>query len=332
MEESPFLAKPRICFEVEKVIGISSEGNIRSYHVQWAPAWVSGFHLVGCEHLINEFLHAQQQLSGAENTLHCTHHDLYTVGDSSKNQYSHHQQKQQSQHSQLDYLDEGPQVVQPVSNFLHLKQDDACNESVVTPDEYVNIKIEDVQNPEESLDSDMPSQDESTYSNSSAQSSIDHLQHCNNSNNNNAPVELVAYETEEYSESFQQEYFVSDNEKMTGRTEKRRRGQEIKHPMLNICPETGKVCRTEESPTSSGCLSTCHKSCGTNFPLCVREKIHKFYWSMEYSKRSAWLAGQIISRKPKRARVRNETRMRARNRANTYSLPNNGVEIEVFSP
>ena len=50
--------KPRICFEVEKVLGVSSDGN---YQVQWAPAWVSKYHLVGCEHLIQEFLQQQEQ-------------------------------------------------------------------------------------------------------------------------------------------------------------------------------------------------------------------------------------------------------------------------------
>merc|ERR1719334_810622 len=51
--------KPRVSFEfeVEKIIDISADGR---YQVQWAPAWVSKFHLVGCEHLIQEFL--QQQL------------------------------------------------------------------------------------------------------------------------------------------------------------------------------------------------------------------------------------------------------------------------------
>merc|ERR1712200_260703 len=34
-------------------------GNVRTYQVQWAPAWVSGLHLVGCEHLIEEFLQKQ---------------------------------------------------------------------------------------------------------------------------------------------------------------------------------------------------------------------------------------------------------------------------------
>merc|ERR1712013_659564 len=49
---------PHLRFEVEKIIGVSSDGN---YQVQWAPAWVSKFHLVGCEHLIQEFLQQQQQ-------------------------------------------------------------------------------------------------------------------------------------------------------------------------------------------------------------------------------------------------------------------------------
>ena len=45
-------------FEVEKVIGVSTDG---SYQVQWAPAWVSRFHLTGCEHLIREFLENQTE-------------------------------------------------------------------------------------------------------------------------------------------------------------------------------------------------------------------------------------------------------------------------------
>merc|ERR1711962_1150451 len=56
-------SRPHVSFEVEKVIGISSDGN---YRVQWAPAWVSKCHLVGCEHLIQEFI---QQT--AEKTLQC---------------------------------------------------------------------------------------------------------------------------------------------------------------------------------------------------------------------------------------------------------------------
>jgi len=51
-------AQVRFEFEVEKIIGISADGR---YQVQWAPAWVSKFHLVGCEHLVQEFLREQQQ-------------------------------------------------------------------------------------------------------------------------------------------------------------------------------------------------------------------------------------------------------------------------------
>ena len=45
-------------FAVEKVVGVSSDGN---YLVQYAPVWVSKFHLVGCEHLIEEYLQQSQQ-------------------------------------------------------------------------------------------------------------------------------------------------------------------------------------------------------------------------------------------------------------------------------
>merc|ERR1712168_1091677 len=51
-------SSPHIRFEVEKVIGVSSDG---TYRVQWSPAWVSSFHLIGCEHLIQEFHEQQQQ-------------------------------------------------------------------------------------------------------------------------------------------------------------------------------------------------------------------------------------------------------------------------------
>ena len=58
---SPLDCRPRVCYEVEKVIGISSEGNVRTYHVQWSPSWVSGHHLVGCEHLIQQYLEQQHR-------------------------------------------------------------------------------------------------------------------------------------------------------------------------------------------------------------------------------------------------------------------------------
>jgi len=59
-------SRPHVSFEVEKIIGISSDGN---YQVQWKPAWVSKFHLVGCEHLIEEFL-LEQYHKGNEPQTH----------------------------------------------------------------------------------------------------------------------------------------------------------------------------------------------------------------------------------------------------------------------
>merc|ERR1711962_612744 len=53
-------AMPRVTFEfeVDRILSISADGR---YQVQWAPAWVSKFHLVGCEHLIQEYIQQQQQ-------------------------------------------------------------------------------------------------------------------------------------------------------------------------------------------------------------------------------------------------------------------------------
>ena len=54
--------KPVVCFkfEVEKVVGVSSDGR---YKVQWAPSWVSKFHLIDCDHLIQEFLREEESVN-----------------------------------------------------------------------------------------------------------------------------------------------------------------------------------------------------------------------------------------------------------------------------
>ena len=44
-------------------------GNMRSYHVQYAPVWVSGMHLVGCEHLIQEFLFTMKGTTETADTV-----------------------------------------------------------------------------------------------------------------------------------------------------------------------------------------------------------------------------------------------------------------------
>merc|ERR1712013_902505 len=80
-----FGSRPLMCFEVEKVIGVSSDG---SYQVQWAPAWVSKFHLVGCEHLIQEFLQRQQQQQQGQEE------------QQQQQQYQRQEQQQQQQRQQ----------------------------------------------------------------------------------------------------------------------------------------------------------------------------------------------------------------------------------------
>ena len=54
-------SQPRMCYDVEKILGVSNEGNVRCYKVQWAPVWVSSLHLFGCENLIQEFLQQEEQ-------------------------------------------------------------------------------------------------------------------------------------------------------------------------------------------------------------------------------------------------------------------------------
>ena len=91
---------PHIRFEVEKVIGISSDGN---YQVQWAPAWVSKFHLVGCEHLIQEFHHKQlqqtqqQQQQQQQQQRQQQQHQEHRHQQQQQQQQKRHQQQQQMQ-------------------------------------------------------------------------------------------------------------------------------------------------------------------------------------------------------------------------------------------
>ena len=59
--ESTSSKEPSVMFKVQKILGMSlGSGNVRTYQVQWEPVWVSGVHLVGCEHLIHQFLEEQK--------------------------------------------------------------------------------------------------------------------------------------------------------------------------------------------------------------------------------------------------------------------------------
>ena len=112
-----FGSRPLMCFEVEKVIGVSSDGN---YQVQWAPAWVSKFHLVGCEHLIQEFLQQQQQQD--------------TVFNSNILQLPQQQQQQLPQQLQLPQQPQPPQQSQQ-----QLSQN---QQPLETAETFPNVKYE----------------------------------------------------------------------------------------------------------------------------------------------------------------------------------------------
>jgi len=90
---------PRVQFEVQKIIGISvGSGNVRTYQVEWAPVWLSAHHLIGCEHLIDEFLQNQQEkdsvkcdktaeFQGGKIDSRVNHDDLATTTFPTKNFY-----------------------------------------------------------------------------------------------------------------------------------------------------------------------------------------------------------------------------------------------------
>merc|ERR1719354_1155904 len=50
-------------------VGVSvGDGNLKNFHVQFAPQWVCSSILVGCETLIREFLNEQRQLDESTDT------------------------------------------------------------------------------------------------------------------------------------------------------------------------------------------------------------------------------------------------------------------------
>ena len=113
---------PLVCFKVEKVIGVSSDGN---YQVQWAPAWVSKFHLVGCEHLIKEFLQQQEQQQAQQQHQ-----------QQQQQQHHHHHQQQQQQQQQQEDEDQISILLPGVTN-THV--DSEPNFSLILPE---SIKTE----------------------------------------------------------------------------------------------------------------------------------------------------------------------------------------------
>ena len=97
---TPGISYPRVCFQVDKVIGVSSDG---CYQVQWAPAWVSKFHLVGCEHLIQEFLQKQQLQT---QQLQQTQHQTQKQQQQQQQQQTQKQEQQKQQQTQSDFREQ----------------------------------------------------------------------------------------------------------------------------------------------------------------------------------------------------------------------------------
>ena len=131
MSES-FGSRPVMCFEVEKVIGVSSDGN---YQVQWAPAWVSKFHLVGCEHLIKEFLQQQQQQPQQQKQRH------------QQRQQQQQQQQRQQERQQSHSLPTECNLVVPI---------DLSNTSTDIPPYESTSNINDSDEPEDFTGSNTP--------------------------------------------------------------------------------------------------------------------------------------------------------------------------------
>jgi len=112
--------KPRIVFEVEKVMGVSSDG---SYQVQWAPAWVSKFHLVGCEHLIQEFLQRQQQQQQGQEEQQQQYQEPQQQHHTQE-QLQQQQQHQQRQQQQLKLPQQQDQPLEIPEAFMSLKHEE----------------------------------------------------------------------------------------------------------------------------------------------------------------------------------------------------------------
>jgi len=137
MERSTaFGLRPHVSFEVEKVVGISSDGN---YQVQWAPVWVSKFHLIGCDHLIQEFLQQQnlQPLPGHEVAVQENEPlPFQNENESSASFPNHHE------HLDVEDIKTNPDEISMESNSL-VDRFVCCSELKETQNIQVSVKTED---------------------------------------------------------------------------------------------------------------------------------------------------------------------------------------------
>jgi len=129
---------------VQKIIGVSiGEGNVRNYQVQWAPTWISGIQLVGCEHLIEEFMHQQPVksvfLNGngtTTNTMDQEHlqHNNIMPRKLYRDQFS-------GSHERVSTTTNGNHLVEKQVNPCLSVDNNGCNGDVkVIPIEATNVK------------------------------------------------------------------------------------------------------------------------------------------------------------------------------------------------
>lgn len=93
---------PSVCFGVEKIIGVSDNGD--SYKVQWNPVWINASNLVGCQHLIQQFHDQQLSQQTQQEKKHGKRQKLKQQQQQQlqhkqqQPQHKQHKQKQQQQH------------------------------------------------------------------------------------------------------------------------------------------------------------------------------------------------------------------------------------------
>merc|ERR1712241_1171854 len=97
--------RPSMSFEIEKILGITCEGNLVNYRIQWAPVWVTASHLVGCEQMIEEFkqqqrLKLQQQIKQDEEQMQRQKHLQLLQKELQQRQHQQQKQRLQQQHLQ----------------------------------------------------------------------------------------------------------------------------------------------------------------------------------------------------------------------------------------
>lgn len=152
--EDPLSLKPRAYFEIEKILGISNDG---SYHVQWATTWVSKYHLIGCEHLVDEYIqqqaHQQQQQQQDHHERVITDHQQHLfheeLSDLTEQRHEATQEEKtpqeleifiQGEHDLIQLLQQVQQQQQPVAITVEPQLQDDDQQQLSTDELIVNTE------------------------------------------------------------------------------------------------------------------------------------------------------------------------------------------------